>query len=293
VLTTAANCGTGKHTSVTLTSGVANNTSYNFGNFRDATKSGTKYNDVTGNGVVNVGDLPLTGYTMYADLDNNGLLDVNEPSGATNANGVYSIPGLTPGVTYKIREDQHTDWTCTFPATADAFGCYWSFTPTSGQTETNNNFLNWSPPKGCTLTIGFWKTHTGFGAPKDAYNNAWFPIWLGTVPAGGVEGANGSKSVKVDDRTESVFYLSKAFDASNGVNKLYAQLLGAKLNILSGADPGAVSAYITEADGLLAQYNAASWTANFAKSNTGKRIVFLASKFDAYNNGQLVPAHCR
>ena len=48
--------------------------------------------------------------------------------------------------------------------------------------------------------------------------------------------------------------------ASNGINKLYAQLLGTKLNGASGADISSVSATIAAADAFLASNNSLSWS---------------------------------
>src|SRR5215211_3156804 len=98
---------------------------------------------------------------------------------------------------------------------------------------------NWTvdinvPCNGCTLTIGYWKTHAD---PASTRMNPDYTlqllaqqpdgtIWLGTP--------NGAKSVAV---TSSNVVSILKFDGSNGIKKLQAQLLGAKLNIANSREP--------------------------------------------------------
>jgi hypothetical protein len=81
-----------------------------------------------------------------------------------------------------------------------------------------------------------------------------------------------------------------AHDSSNGINKLYAQLLGAKLNGASGADTSAVAAVIAAADAFLATHDTLSWS---SLSDAQKsQVNSWMSSLDAYNNGQTGPGHC-
>ena len=139
------------------------------------------------------------------------------------------------------------------------------------------------PPPGhaCTRTIGYWKTHAGFGPQADVVTPL-LPLWLGT--SGGV------KSVHVTTAALAVALLDKSGDASNGINKLYAQLLGAKLNIASGASGSAVLQTITQADLFLATHGAADW--NALSSAQRQQVVTWAASLDDYNNGRIGPAHC-
>jgi uncharacterized repeat protein (TIGR01451 family) len=137
-------------------------------------------------------------------------------------------------------------------------------------------------PGGCTLTIGFWKTHAGFTGRNADRLTQYLAQWLGTAAA--------AKSVNVTAAPQAVTLLSMSGDASNGVNKLYAQLLAAKLNIARGASPAAVGAAINAADAFLASSNAGDWA---ALSKTAKNNVNVwASTFDQYNNGLIGPGHC-
>jgi hypothetical protein len=135
------------------------------------------------------------------------------------------------------------------------------------------------PCGGCTLTIGYWKTHAGFGPQKDMVTKLLLQ-WLGT------EG--GAKSVKVESAGQAVTILSTM--GSNGIDKLKAQLLAAKLNIKNGASNAAVASTITAADEFLAATSSADW-GSLSKTEQGK-VLGLMSTLDKYNNGLIGPGHC-
>jgi hypothetical protein len=82
-------------------------------------------------------------------------------------------------------------------------------------------------PTGCTLTQGFWKNHP----------NAW-PV--DTLTIGGI----------VYTKAELIAIM-KAETKGNGIMSLVQQLIAAKLNVLSGADPSSISAAIAAADTLI------------------------------------------
>jgi hypothetical protein len=137
-------------------------------------------------------------------------------------------------------------------------------------------------PKGCTLTIGYWKTHAGFTGNNADRVSQYLPESLGT--------AGGTKTVTVVNATQAVQYLNFNGDASNGINKLYAQLLGAKLNIANGADGSAVNATIAAADSFLATKNAGDWS-SLTKAQK-QQVISWATALDNYNNGVTGPGHC-
>jgi hypothetical protein len=135
---------------------------------------------------------------------------------------------------------------------------------------------------GCTLTIGYWKTHAGFTGNNADRVTQYLPIWLGT--------AGGAKSVQVTSAAQAVTLLSMSGDASNGINKLYAQELGAKLNIANGASGASIASTIASADAFLATHNASNWS---GLSQTQKVTVLTwMTIFDSYNQGILGPGHC-
>ena len=121
---------------ITTTSGT-NVTGVNFGNRLDTVPgsiSGTKYNDVNGNGIVNSGDAGLSGWTIFLDTNNNGLLDAGEASTTTDANGNYTFSNLSTG-TYIVREVQKSGWTRTSTNPANQV-------VNNGDQKTGVNFLN-------------------------------------------------------------------------------------------------------------------------------------------------------
>jgi hypothetical protein len=136
------------------------------------------------------------------------------------------------------------------------------------------------PPKGCTHTIGYWKTHAGFGPQADVVTPL-LPVRLGT--------SGGAKSINVTTAAQAVSLLSIT-TASNGIDKLYAQLLGAKLSGASGADLSAVASTIAAADAFLATNNSASW-ATLTKAQKNMVLGWMET-LDNYNNGLIGPVHC-
>ena len=75
-----------------------------------ASISGTKFNDINGNNQVDPGELGLSGFTIYLDLNQNNVLDSNEPTSITNAEGAYSFQAL-PASTYVVKEVQQPGFT--------------------------------------------------------------------------------------------------------------------------------------------------------------------------------------
>lgn len=130
---------------------------------------------------------------------------------------------------------------------------------------------------GCTLTIGYWKNHPAAITPA-------LPIWLGT--------SGGSKSVQVTSSSQAVTILGIP-KPSNGIDKLDAQLLAAKLSISNGADSSAVAGTITAADNFLATHSpspSADW--NSLSTALQSQVNCWATTLDNYNNGITGPGHC-
>ena len=136
---------------------------------------------------------------------------------------------------------------------------------------------------GCTLTIGYWKTHAGFTGHNADRVTELLPQWLGTM--------GGLKSVKVGTATYAVTVLSMGVgDPSNGITKLYAQLLGAKLNAARGASTTDIASAMGAADAFLANKNNTDW--NGLAKNAKNQVIGWMSTFDNYNNGLIGPGHC-
>lgn len=136
---------------------------------------------------------------------------------------------------------------------------------------------------GCTFTIGYWKNHAGFGPQADMVSGL-LPVWLGT--------AEGAQSLHVTTAAMAVDVLvQKTYGRpSNGITKLYAQLLGAKLNIATGAGYSDVDDIIAAADEFLAEHDWMDWDG----LSIGDRNMVLNwhDMLDDYNNGLIGPGHC-
>lgn len=143
------------------------------------------------------------------------------------------------------------------------------------------------PPTGCTRTIGFWKTHAGFHGRNADVVTQYLPIYLGTE--------SGTKTVVVTSAAQAVQILSMKINgvvsASNGIVKLYAQLLAAKLNIDAGANGDCIADVIANADAFLAMKDYTDW-AGLSKADR-QYVLQMMSILDQYNNGLLPCApHC-
>ena len=133
---------------------------------------------------------------------------------------------------------------------------------------------------GCTLTIGYWKTHAGAGPQADQVTPL-LPQGLGDL--------------QVTTAAQAVQFLSfrgsnDVLSASNGINKLYAQLLGAKLNIANGANATAIASIIANADAFLTGNDSTSW--NGLTQAQKYQVLRWMMTLDHYNNGRIGPGHC-
>ena len=73
-------------------------TGADFGAARNAGNiTGTQYLDDNGNGQLDAGEQPVAGVTVFADLDDNGVHNANEPFATSAADGTYTISGVPPG----------------------------------------------------------------------------------------------------------------------------------------------------------------------------------------------------
>jgi hypothetical protein len=258
-------------------------TDNDFGNFEQGVKSGTKFNDVNGDGDLTDG-VPLAGWTINAYVDDNGdgILSATEfaagaaDSDVTNASGVYTLT-LDPG-DYIVCEVLQTGWTQTFPTAADseAADCTtdsgatdlgpvgYAITIESGDELTGNDFGNFQLVlEGCTP--GFW---------KQAHH---LDSWAAT-------GFSPSQTL------ESVFDVPDSLDLDNATllealsfrggsdTTAAAQILfrAAVAALLNSAHPDIDFAFTTAE--VIADVNAALATEDRAT------ILELASELDAANN---------
>jgi hypothetical protein len=119
--------------SITIDGPSTTVTGRNFGDFKLVTISGTKYNDINGNGVRDTGEPGLLGWIIYDDLNNSGTFLPGDPFAVSNAQGAYSLTGVGPG-THHIREFLFPGWIQGSPAAG------YTITTASGQNISARDF---------------------------------------------------------------------------------------------------------------------------------------------------------
>jgi hypothetical protein len=138
---------------------------------RTCAASGTKFFDLDADGVPDPGEPGIPRFLIWADYDNDGVRDENEPFSVTDDDGNYVIDDIQPpSGSYRLREtlatpgrrrSQATSWRCSFPnagtsggfanGSGGLFGCGWG--PISVATTPNaegRDFGNWVP---ASLTV--------------------------------------------------------------------------------------------------------------------------------------------
>ncbi len=100
------------------------NVGLDFGNIRaDSAISGTKFEDMNGDGMQDPGEPGMAGVTVYIDANNNGLLDSGERSTTTDENGDYVLDALPAGE-HVVREIVPDNYAQTAPLESASFYAY-------------------------------------------------------------------------------------------------------------------------------------------------------------------------
>lgn len=256
--------------------------------------------------VASVGDF------VWYDMNMDGIQDEGEPgiegvtvnlydcednfitSTMTDSEGMYMFGDLMPGDYYVMFElpDDHV-FTMMDQGMDDAMDS--DADPETGKTmcftlEAGDVIETWDAglymeevDDGCTRSKGYWKNHAGFG-PQDDVVSQYLPIWLGND--------DGDMSFAVTDARIAVDILHQHTygEPSNGITKLYAQLLAAKLNIAAGANDDAIEEVITDADDFLSMYDWEDWyDLGWEDRET---VLYWKDMLDSYNNGHIGPGYC-
>jgi len=125
--------------------------------------------------------------------------------------------------------------------------------------------------QGCSLTIGYWKTHSIYGPAQ--YDDTWAGYQDAPFYGNGVTWYQMIQMNPV---------------GGNPYIQLARQYIGAKLNQANGADVSAIASTLASAETWLSGY---TYTATFTKAQKSA-MVALASTLDQYNNGLIGPGHC-
>jgi hypothetical protein len=131
--------------------------------------------------------------------------------------------------------------------------------------------------KGCTLTPGYWKTHSAYGpAPYDA-------IWamIGEDTPFFMAGASYYEVLWTEPKGGNAYYI------------LAHAYIAADLNILSGASmPDDVMDAFNGATEVFGLYTPDEIGELKGKDDLRKSFIGMAKILDKYNNGDLGPGHC-
>ena len=153
-------------------------------------------------------------------------------------------------------------------------------------------------PQGCTLTLGYWKTHNDSfkgGAPSDDnWNNiltakeqtGFFTTWSPSFPLAG-------------PNTPTTFTWFNVFwtaPKGNAYYNLSQQYMAAKLNYLNGAGQvPSVTAAIASAEAFFSYTaNGGNTPANWPNTGTATKsdLIGWAGTLGSYNEGTIGPGHC-
>ena len=290
-----------------------------FGNWTPATKSGFKFNDNDMDGTFEPAPSTQNDTTLA-----NWVIELWKWDGAawvfvatdtTDGNGEYEFAGLTAGVTYAVCEITQTDWVqsfpfsgATLPAGETVFDCTqltpsgggtfapfgYQFTAASGAVLDDNPFGNFLVPPGCSLTQGYWKTHSDQGpAPYDA--DGWGA--LGDVDGDGLEEEEGEAFFDSGMTWYQVFWTSPK--GGNAWYILAHQYMAAILNQANGAgNPAGLTQALADAETLLGFYDDQTnipKNANNVLTSTKDRAeaIAIAGFLASYNEGTLEgTSHC-
>lgn len=130
---------------------------------------------------------------------------------------------------------------------------------------------------GCSLTPGYWKTHSSYGPAR--YDDAWAQIGENTPFF--QSGTSWYGALWTNPQGNAYWILAHAY-------------IAARLNQVNGADTSAIDSQLAQAAALFNFYTPEGVAAAKGKSGNALRSQFvsLASVLDTYNNGYLGPGHC-
>ena len=141
------------------------------------TITGRKFEDLNADGVRNMGELGLGGWTIFADLDNSGTLGAAEPFAVTDERGNYTVDvNLGAQATFRLMEQPQLGWAETFnsAATADepaAAHPYYTLAFTDGD-QRGKDFGNHRTNFVVTTNGDLLTAETGFAATFDVVLSA-------------------------------------------------------------------------------------------------------------------------
>lgn len=132
-----------------------------------------------------------------------------------------------------------------------------------------------TPYPGCTLTQGYWKTHSSYGPAP--YNETWALI---------------GEDTPFFSSNRSYYQVLWKRPIGNPYYILAHQYIAAKLNILKGADPGAIQSEYDAATDLFNNYTPMQIAVMRHNNQVKRQFVQLGFILGKYNLGLIGPGHC-
>lgn len=198
----------------------------------------------------------------------------------TGTDGCCTWTITEPG-TYGVGENVLPFWTPVGDTSYD-FGAV-----TSGSGPYSHTFYNYREP-GCSLTQGYWNTHSEFGpAPEDP---GWYNI-------GDVDGDTSSEGPNEEFFDSGQTWYETFMTKVKGGNAYYIlahQYMAAMLNVANGADPTVLGNTLADAEALLDYWDTVGPNSIPRNSPDRQTAIELADILDDFNNGLLPggPGHC-
>jgi hypothetical protein len=130
---------------------------------------------------------------------------------------------------------------------------------------------------GCTLTPGYWKTHSEYGPAP--YDDTWALQPAGADTAFFLSGLSYYGALWTAPKGNAYYILAHAY-------------IAAEMNQLNGADFTEAAQAFADATALLSTYTPAEVDGMRKNNSTYKLFVSLGATLDDYNNGLTGPGHC-
>ncbi|MER3418426.1 MAG: hypothetical protein C4343_04850, partial [Chloroflexota bacterium] len=248
---------------------TATATLQNYSYASDGTSTGSGTTDVTGTAAVSFGSATVT------EIDKS--ITVTDTVAGTLGTVTYGVDKLPKTFAYTRTFGPFGNDACgehDFPNTA-------SFrtnnTATTGESSWNVH-VTVPCPTGCTLTQGYWKTHSVYGPAKPSD-----PTW-NLLP--GAQGAN-TPFFTSGQTWYQVFWTNPKGGSAYYI--LAHQYMAAKLNILAGAaSTPQVDATIAWAETFFGTYGPNSTLSKAVR----QQAIAAAGLLGSYNEGTIGPGHC-
>lgn len=247
------------------------------------------WDDTNMNGIQDDGETGLAGVTvnLYGCDDNLLASDTTGENGSYLFNelepGEYVLGFIAPdGYVFSPRDQGDNDLADSDPnpetGKTDCFAL-----ESDTQDLSRDAGLYAAGDDGCTYGKGFWKNHAGMG-PQDDLVTDLLPLRLG-----GEDGENGLL-VETAEVAYNILQQQTYGEPSNGITRLYAHFLAAKLNIANGASDADIVEAAAAADAFLATHDWNDW--DNLSGEEKQMINDWKSTFEMYNEGEIGPGHC-